>query len=139
MKKLLFFLPLLFIFFVILSCSSDDNDSNSDKETSLYYGFSVSSVSNYPNDATEEEKRVEIDIDGVIHTDIAPFTWVYKKNTILNKTHIKVKINSNRNTNVSYELRKNKRFNEKNYEIDPGKLVLIDQFKDKLDTIIKFK
>lgn len=40
---------------LLFSCSNDDDDSN--KETPIYYAFNVSSVSNYPMNATEEEKK----------------------------------------------------------------------------------
>lgn len=91
---------------LLLSCSNDDNDE-SNKEMLVYYAFNVSSVSNYPINATEEEKKVEITIDGITHTDIAPFDWYYRKNTTLNDTNIKVRVNSNKNTNIIQHYLKN--------------------------------
>lgn len=122
---------------LLFSCSNDDDDSN--KETPIYYAFNVSSVSNYPMNATEEEKKVEITIDGITHTDIAPFDWYYRKNTTLNETNIKVSVNSNKNTNIIYEVRKNEKFDERGNELYPGDLIFMNNFKDKLDTIIKLK
>ncbi|WP_313384754.1 hypothetical protein [Chishuiella sp.] len=118
---------------LLFSCSNDDV---SNKEMPVYYSFSSSSILD-PKD--EQDKKVEINIDGFTHTDIAPFTWNYSKNTILNETHIKIKVNSNKNTTLTYQIIKERTFNEKGNIKNNGTIVISTGFKDKLDTIIKLK
>jgi len=121
----------------MISCSNDDDNKNViNKEIPVYYSFSSSSILDPKN---EEEKKVEIIIDGVSHIEKAPFDWYYRKNTTLNETHVKVKVNSNKNTTLTYQIIKNRVFDENGYIKESGNVITQTSFKDKLDTIIKLK
>lgn len=121
--------------FILSSCNNDDN-SNLQKEIPINYYFSVSSVQDAE---TEEEKIVEFEIDGIKHTDIAPCSYSYRKFTTAKETHIKVNTNSRNNTNIVYEVRKNRKFNDNGNQIAPGEWIHGGSFRDQLDTIVKLK
>jgi len=123
---------LIFVGLFLLACSPRDNQ-DIPKEISVSYYFGCSSISSAEN---EEEKQVEIDVDGVKYFGIAPFQWYYRTTISTKETHIKVNVNSRRSTSLVYEVRKNMKYDERGNMVAPGVYAAGGTFYDELDKII---